>query len=460
MTSPTAAPAGPHGPAPNASISNASLSAYALAGFGPSFIFNVVVVMYLYFATVTLGASPGVVGIIFLVSKVWDGVSDPMAGVLSDRTKSPIGRRGPWLLGSAIPIAVLSWMMFSPPPELEGFWLHAWIAFGVFGFYTAYTAFDVPHMALGAELTHDPQVRNRVFGARQFVRVLAMLGAYTLGVGVVRTGTRDEAGMLALGIGALTIVVMLFAVWAMPSERAEYQGRGPKNPMKAVADVWKNPNARLLLFVYFVESMGTGAIGVLVPFVLKYIMEMPEFTAHMLMVYVGSTMAAIPLWVALGRRFEKRKLWLFAMVQSAFGFGMLMFVGVGDWQIMAFSSLLSGSAGACGNTLGQSLKADLVDVDEHRTGERKEGAYFSAWSFVGKVGGALMVGATGIALELAGFDKELADQSETVKDTMRLLMGGSPLVLYLLGAAIFSRFSLSEAEHARIRAELDTRKAP
>ena len=147
------------------------------------------------------------------------------------------------------------------------------------------------------------------------------------------------------------------------------------------------------------------------------------------------------------------------MVQSGIGFGMLLFVGVGDWPLMAFSSLLAGSAGACGNTLGQSLKADLVDVDEYRTGDRKEGAYFAAWSFVGKVGGALMVGATGIALEVVGFDKELAEQSETVKDTMRWLMGGAPLVLYLVGASIFSRFSLSEAEHARIRAELDARES-
>lgn len=435
------------------------LAAYAVAGFAPSFIYNLVVVMYLYFATVILGASPGVVGMIFLVSKIWDGVSDPMAGFLSDRTRSRLGRRRPWLLGSSVPIALLSWMLFAPPASLEGWQLEAWIAVGVFGFYTAYTAFEVPHMALGAELSQSAQVRNRVFGARQFVRVLSMVAAYTLGVSVVRKGGQQATEALALGMGALTIVVMLLAVRAMPGERADYQGRGPRNAFRAVADVWGNPDARLLLFVYFVESMGTGAIGVLVPFVLQYVMKMPDATSAMLMVYTGCTLAGIPLWVALGRRHEKRRLWLVAMLMTGFGFGMLLFVGEGDWPLMALSSLLAGTGGACGATLGQALKADLVDVDEHRTGERKEGAYFAAWSFVGKVGGAIMIGTTGLALEWAGFDRELAEQPATVKEAMLLLMGGAPLVLYSVGALIFSRFRLSEVEHARIRAALDARAA-
>ncbi len=442
-------------PASSPPLSRRGLSAYAAAGFGPSFIYNVIVVMYLYFATVKLGASPGVVGVIFLVSKIWDGVSDPMAGFLSDRTRGGLGRRRPWLLGSCVPIALLSWMMFAPPSGLEGFSLHAWISVAVFGFYTAYTAFDVPHMALGAELTHDPLARNRVFGARQFVRILSMVGAYTYGVSVVQKGEPRDAELLALGVGAVSIALIVWGVRAMPGERSDYQGRGATNPLRAVADVWANRDARLILFVYFVESMGTGAIGVLVPFVLEYVMKMPDYTPHMLMVYTGCTLAAIPLWVRLGRRFEKRKLWLFAMVQTGVGFGILLFVGEGDWPVMAFSSLLAGTAGACGATLGQALKADLVDVDEFRTGQRKEGAYFAAWSFVSKVGGALMVGLTGLVLEWTGFDRELAEQSATTKQSMLLLMGGAPLLLYTIGALIFSRFRLTEAEHARIRARLD-----
>ena len=179
----------------------------------------------------------------------------------------------------------------------------------------------------------------------------------------------------------------------------------------------------------------------------------------LLLVYVGSTFAAIPLWVRLARRFEKRHLWLYAMVQGGVGYGLLFWVGEGDWPLMMVSSLLAGSAGACGNTLGQALKADIIDVDEYNTGQRKEGAYFSAWTFMNKLAGGIMIWIVGMALESSGFDRDLEEQRETAKQAMIYLMGGVPLVGYAIGAALFSRFGLTEAEHARIRGELDARSA-
>ena len=340
--------------------------------------------------------------------------------------------------------------------------LTVWIAVAIFGFYTAFTAADVPHMALGAELTvDDARGRNRVFAWRQLVRTAGMFLAFGIGTAVVadpETG-RSGAFWLCVIVGAASIATIAWGVWALPPERPDFVARGADHPLRAMRDVLANPNARLLLFVYFIETIGTGAIGVLVPFVIRYVMELPtSFIPAMLLVYVGATLAGIPLWLRLARRFEKRHLWLFSMVQGGIGFGMLFFVGPGDWPLMVVSSLIAGSAGACGNTLGQALKADLIDVDELRTGERKEGAYFAAWSFAGKLAGGIMVGTVGVTLEALGY-VENQPQTETVRFAMVALMGGMPLAGYLIGALVFSRFSLSEAEHAEIRRELDRRAA-
>ena len=197
---PTAAPAPARSPVSEPAIvaerlPAATLWAYAGACVGPNLLYFLALVMYLYFATVKLGVSPGAVGTIFLISKTWDAVSDPMAGFLSDRTRSRLGRRRSWLLASSIPLAVFSVMMWSPPTQLEGRLLEVWIGVAVLGFYTAFTAFEVPHMALGAELTLDRVERNRIFGVRQFSRVAVMLVAYTGGVYVVREwGARPPPG--------------------------------------------------------------------------------------------------------------------------------------------------------------------------------------------------------------------------------------------------------------------------
>jgi GPH family glycoside/pentoside/hexuronide:cation symporter len=433
-----------------------------VAGLGPFAFYNLIVVMYLNFATDRLGAAPELVGGIFFLAKIWDAISDPMAGYLSDRTRLRLGRRRSWMLAACIPVAFFSWMTWAPPAGIAGGALVAWIAVSVFGFYTAFTAFDVPHMAYAAELTvDDPAARNRTYAWRQVTRTIAMLLAFGVGTALVadpETGRRG-AMWLAVGGGAFTVLAGLFGVRALPPERADFIGRGAHNPWRAVRDVARNRDARLLLFVYFVESIGTGAIGVLVPYVIRYVMKLDtNFIPAMLMVYVFAAFAGIPLWVRLARRFEKRKLWLFAMVQGGLGYGMLFFVGEGDWPLMVVSSLVAGSAGACGNTLGQSLKADLVDVDEYLTGERKEGAYFAAWSFAGKLANGVMVGTVGLVLGALGYVQN-QEQSETVKLAMVLLIGGMPLLAYSVGALMFRRFSLGSVEHARIRAELDARSA-
>ena len=263
----------------------------------------------------------------------------------------------------------------------------------------------------------------------------------------------------AWAVAAATVGLIVFGVGLLPRERPEFQGRGGENPFKAVRDVASNPHARLLLLVLFIDQIGTGGIGVLTPFVVDYVVGRPELIGALLGANMLASLLGIPVWLRLARRFEKRHLLLASMVGSGLGYGSILMVGPGDWHLVLFSAVLAGSASACPNILGYTLKSEIIDCDEYRTGERKEGAYFAGWSFVGKLAGGIMVGVVGWALAWVGFDGQAETQSETVQTTMVALMGGFPLVCYLIGAAFFTRFSLTEAEHARIRAELDARTA-
>jgi len=436
------------------------IALYALPGAGVSFIYTLFMVMYLKFATDTLLVSPFAMGFIFLASKVWNAIADPVVGTRSDRTRTRLGRRKSWLLGAAGPIVLFAWMAWSPPAALGDAAEVAWVALAVFGFYSAFTAFEVPHAALGAELTQDPASRNRVFGTKYFVRSIGLFLAALIASPIVdAAGTaRQGASYLALASGLSTATLIVLAVAFLPHERPDYQGRGGVNLRRALRDVWLNRDARLLLIALFIEAVGLGGLTVLVPYVTRYVMNRPDLINEMLGVYMFSTFLAIPVWVWLARSFEKRKLWLFAMVQGGLGFGLLFWLGENDWPLMALSGVITGSAGACGNSLGQSLKADLVDLDEYNTGERKEGAYFAAMSFVSKLGNALLASTAAFVLGFAGFAPNV-DQSDGVRSAMVFLMGGAPLIGYAIGAVIFSRFRFNAADHARVRAELDARAA-
>jgi len=124
---------------------------------------------------------------------------------------------------------------------------------------------------------------------------------------------------------------------------------------------------------------------------------------------------------------------------------------------MVASSLIAGCASGCAPTLGQALKADLIDRDELATGERKEGAYFAAWNLVSKLASGIMIGGVGFALDLSGFVAGAEKQSTAAIRTMVFLSGGMPLLGFAVGMWLFRGFGLTQDEHARVLAALAQR---
>jgi GPH family glycoside/pentoside/hexuronide:cation symporter len=435
------------------------LFSYALPGAGTGFLFVLMLVAYLNYATEVLGVSASAVGAVFFGARVWDAVCDPLAGYWSDRTRTRLGRRKSWLLAACPALLVFGVAAWAPPRALDGHELTAWIAVAVFGFYTAYTLFEVPHMALGAELTQERRDRVRVFAARQFVRTLGLFAAFGFGASLLEdlATARDRLTILVVIAGVATVASILWAIAALPRERPDYAGRGPVSSWRAARDVWRNRDARTLLFVWGIEQLGIGGIGVLVPFIVRHVLREPDLIAEMLLCYTVPALASVPFWMWLGQRFDKRALWMLAMGLSGIGFGMLLFLAEGRVALMVVSSLVAGSASGCAPTLGQALKADVIDRDELATGERKEGAYFAAWSLVSKVASGIMIGLVGFSLDLSGFVAGVEEQSETAERAMIFLSGGMPLLGFAVGMWLFRGFGLTQDEHARVLAELAER---
>ena len=142
------------------------ISAYGAPTIGVGYMYLLINLYIMKFSTDVLLIAPAVMGTIFGVSRVWDAISDPLVGYLSDKTRHALGRRRIWLLASIVPIGLTFVMVFSPPGGITGSWLVVWMAVGVIGFYSAMTIFIVPHMSLGAELTLNYHERSRLYGLR------------------------------------------------------------------------------------------------------------------------------------------------------------------------------------------------------------------------------------------------------------------------------------------------------
>jgi len=435
-----------------------TLLTYTAPTVGIGYMFMLVILYLMKYSTDVLLVPASAMGLVFGASRIWDAITDPLAGYFSDRTGSRLGRRRPWLLASILPIGFSFWMMWSPPDGLEGSALVGWMAAGVFLFYTSMTIVIVPHTSLGAELTDNYHERTRIFGARHLGWILGSFGALggmTLLISAQRTERTATVMALVAAVGVGLLV--LWAAWGI-RERPEYQGRGEQNPYKAFADVLRNPHARLLLFVFLIESLGGATIGILTPYVADYVVGEPEKTPMFIAFYMIPSALSVPLWVRLSRVYGKKGLWLFSMWVTAVGFGSMMFVGEGDALLISILAVFLGLGNGCGSVVSPSIQADIIDYDEHRTGQRKEGAYYAAWNLCLKSAAGVTLMFTGIILDTAGFVPN-QEQTESAKFAIRALYALFPMACYGIGALVFMRFSLDEEEHGRIRAALDARRA-
>ena len=163
------------------------------------------------YATDVLLIAPAAVGAVFMLGRLWDAVSDPIVGYWSDRTKLGFGRRRPWMLGSALPIAVFFFMVWNPPTQLQGLPLVLWLGVAIFGLNGALTMFFVPHLALGAELSDDTHVRTRVFAVRQWVATIGTTLALVLGISALAGSDdpRATAFWLSVGIGVFCLATIV-----------------------------------------------------------------------------------------------------------------------------------------------------------------------------------------------------------------------------------------------------------
>ena len=430
--------------------------AYGLPRFAMGFVGLVVALYFVKFGTDVLLIAPATMGAIQSLARLWDGVTDPLAGYLSDRTRSRFGRRRSWLFAAALPMMLAVILMWSPPSALSGFELVLWVAGGLLLYETVQDAFLIPHGALGIELSESYHERTRVFAWQHLFLALGTIFGLGAFAWIEAGDARSRVQLVAIVGGAALAVTIFFAAWRLP-ERADYQGRGARNPWRAIGDVVRNPHARLLLFMYAIETAGSGALVVLTPYMSQYVYGDASLTTPLAGTYLLTQVLFAPLGIWLADRIDKKRLWLASMIATSCGFVALTFLTAGMLVPLLAVLCMLGVAAGVGAVCAPAIKADIIDFDEYQTGERKEGAYLAVWNFVRKCSGALAPVLALTSLQLAGYQPNV-EQSERVIWVIRGFFGLFPAVCFVAGICIFLRFRFNQREHAEVRRALDARR--
>jgi GPH family glycoside/pentoside/hexuronide:cation symporter len=436
-----------------------TLLVYAAPGLGFGFMTLMVGTYLMKHATDVLGVPAATMGGILLLSRAWDAVVDPLAGFLSDRTHTRLGRRRPWLLAGALPLAVGFALAWSAPASLGVEAATVWTGGAVLLLFTGLTFCRMPHEALAAELSRDYHERNRVFGVKRAlfgVGALAVFGALAwLGEA---EDPRAAAGALAVGAAVATALLLLLTGLAV-REPAAHLGRGAAQPLAAVRDVLANPHARRLFAVGFLQQVATGTVTTAAAYHTQYVLGDAGAFPLLLGVFFVASLVSIPVWLHAGRRIDKKPLLVGSMIAVGGILGAMFLVGPGDHALLFALGAAGGFVGGGLDVIMPSLQADVIDWDELRTGQRKEGVYFAAWHLAEKLALGVSAAAVGLALSASGFAPN-QPQAAPALLAMSALLSLFPLALYAAGALLFFRFRLDRAAHARVQHALAQNPAP
>lgn len=388
-----------------------------------------------------IGLSLTTIGAVLLIARLWDMVTDPVIGVLSDRIPTPFGRRRTWMVAGT-PLLLLSAYMLFLPPDDAGFW-HLLVS--LIGVYTFGTMLVVPMNAWGAELTDDVHERTRVqafrTGAGLLGVIIALVTPALLGFGT--NEVRQTSALIGImGVVALPILLSA-AVMSTPDpahHRALRQDRFNLAPI--VTDLWRNRPLRTLYGAFLLNNIATGLPAGLFLLFAKHKIGAPDMAGVWLVIFFGSTIASLPLWPWISRRIGKRNAWIVGMIGACVLFVWSPFLGLGDELLYTIIVIATGVCAGANLTLPASMLADIVEQDRGGSGPSRAGILFSVWGSIAKLSAALAAGISFLVLGWVGFDAQGTNNAIGLF-MLATLYGLVPVILNLSAAGLIARYDLS-----------------
>lgn len=432
--------------------------AYGFGDFGCNIIYTAMSAFLLFYYTDYAGVSAFAVGTIMMVSRLFDGVSDIIMGVIVDRTKSKYGKARPWILRMCIPFAISGVLLFSVPtswaetPKL----IYVFITYNLVST-VVYTAINVPYSALNALMTQNPYERSVL---SIFRNLLATAG--TLTINIFTLPLVEFFGNNAL---AWTKTFFIFGIIAIIAFLYTFLGTSER--VKSVAQLQSTENNDVPVLVgikaLFKNKYWIMMTGMLALFFLMYAINGGSTVYYAKDILgdknlVGTINGIFNIVQICGmffiammiKKFGKRNIFALGLVLDIIGMLILNYSN-GAMSLIIISSVIRGLGNACGGATMWAMVSDTIDYGEWKTGYRTEGLVNSACSFGWKIGNGIGSALLGLILEAGGYVGTAITQTETALFSIEICFIWIPIAIYVIGLVIMSFYHLDKEFPAIIR---------
>lgn len=428
--------------------------AYGIGDLGISLPLSVITFFLLYFYTDVVNFSPILAGTAMFIAKGWDAISDPLMGQITDKTKSPLGRRRPYLRFVALPYAfffIILWTPIVGQGEKATFF---YLLTSFILFFTASTAVSVPYNALLPELSLSPHERTKLTAYRQPFSVIGWVAGSALVLPLVDifTGAREGFFFTTLIFGMIAFIVFIVTFFGV-KERPDFMKKESLPITRSFLETLKNGPFWIFIAVYTLISLGYTILSTVLIYYSKYWLGDEALFTVMMGIVMGFLLLSIPLWVFISGKIGKKEAFLIGIVVLIIA-AVLLFVypqgiGTGLYIIMGVAGIGTGAY----FLFPYAIMPEIIDTDELVTGTRREGAFFGIYFLIFKIAIATAPFITGLVLKRVGYVANV-EQTETALFGIRVLVGGIPLAFFVLGFFALLTFPLTKKRYEEISLSL------
>lgn len=434
-----------------------SLPAFSLAVVG--------IPVYVYlpkFYTDVVGIDIVVLGYILLSVRIFDALTDPAIGTISDRTHTRFGRRRPYVALGAVCLALTMIFLFNPPeasPAFETVWFTVFI-YSLFMFWTVVV---VPYESLGPEITFDYNDRTALFAMRDGFLIAGTLAAasspalvqWLFSLSNDASGERVKFFWISILYAPLIVATCWWCVLTV-KELPRRERKAHVNLWQGLRQVTRNRPFLILLAAYTISAVGNNLPATLILYYVQYVLQ-SDLADLFLLIYFASGILFLPAWIQISRKTGKKFAWLASMAINTGAFIGVFFLGPGDALLYGILVFISGIGFGATLAIPSAIQADVIDYDELMSGERREGQYIGLWSIAKKTAAAVGVGIGLSTLGVAGYTPNV-EQSEQVRLTLRTLYALVPSICNMIAFVIALAYPISSRIHRDIRTAIVLRR--
>ncbi|MEM7537840.1 MAG: MFS transporter [Chloroflexota bacterium] len=415
----------------------------------------------LFFLVDIAGLSPDRAGLAVIIGRLWDSVNDPLFGLLSDRIRSRFGRRRVLLLFGAIPMGLAFCLQFIVPPLGE--WNNViYYAAAIIFFDTIYTAVHVSYNALTPAITSDYDEQSSLNGFRMSFSIvgslLAVIAATVLGFYIENQRILFMTLGIGLGVAATLPILSAYSVSGPYDETGSDEE--PMPAMEAIRATLSNRPFWMVMGLYLFSWTTASLLSSVLIFFANYYLNIPDQANYLILVAQVSAIAFIPFWVWMAQRFDKRRAFIWGCISWIVVLAALASIGRDQVVLAYILAALSGAGIATAFFLPWAMIPDVIELDELKTGRRREGSFYAFAAFFQKLGTGLVIWLFGMALASRGYITPVDGQPLPVQppeaiQAIRWSAGLVPAIL-LVAAIIFAwYYPITREYHEEIRSQGD-----